>query len=120
MQLKCAKCSEPIAFTDIIESSDGRLSHVDCKRPKVLTPDERALVFLYCSDHVVARCPACDIAYRYTQLAADMVGGNRTNMCPGAVGTLPKPSEHISFAAPCCPRRYRPGRMMCDRRHSTS
>jgi hypothetical protein len=82
MQLKCGKCSEPIALTDIIESSDGRLSHVDCKRPKVLTPEERALVFLYCSGHVVARCPACDIAYRYTQLAADMVGGNRTNMCP--------------------------------------
>src|SRR4030095_7066169 len=60
----------------------GRLSHVDCKRPQVLTPEERALVFVYCSGHVVARCPACDVSFRYTQLAADMVGGSRSNMCP--------------------------------------
>jgi len=30
MQVKCSKCSQPIALTDIIESSDGRVSHVDC------------------------------------------------------------------------------------------
>jgi hypothetical protein len=62
--------------------NNGRLSHVDCKRPQVLTPEERALVFVYCSGHVVARCPACDVSFRYTQLAADMVGGSRSNMCP--------------------------------------
>lgn len=82
MQVNCAKCSKAIALTDIIESTNGHLLHVDCKRPHVLTPEERALVFLYCSGHVVARCPACDISYRYAQLAADMVGGSRTNMCP--------------------------------------
>jgi hypothetical protein len=82
MQVKCSKCSQPIALTDIIESNNGHLSHVDCKRPQILTPEERALVFVYCSGHVVARCPACDISYRYTELAADMVGGSRTNMCP--------------------------------------
>ena len=82
MQVGCAKCSRAIALTDIIESSNGRLSHIDCKRPHILTPEERALVFLYCSGHAVARCPACDITYRYTQLAADIVGGSRTNMCP--------------------------------------
>src|SRR5262249_13008437 len=82
MQVSCSKCSQPIALTDIIESNNGRLAHVDCKRPKVLTPEERALVFVYCSGHVVARCPTCDISYRYNELAAEMVGGSRTNMCP--------------------------------------
>ena len=82
MQVNCSKCSQPIALTDIIESANGRLSHVDCKRPHVLTPEERALVFVYCSGHVVTRCPACDISYRYNELAADIVGGSRTNMCP--------------------------------------
>ena len=82
MQVNCAKCSQPIALTDIIESHDGHLSHVDCKRPQVLTPEERALVFLYCSGHVVARCPACDVSFRYNELAADILGGGRTNMCP--------------------------------------
>src|SRR5262245_40425850 len=82
MQVNCAKCSQPIALTDIIEANNGHLSHIDCKRPKVLTPEERALVFVYCAGHVVARCPACDISYRYTELAADILGGGRTNMCP--------------------------------------
>jgi hypothetical protein len=82
MQANCATCSQAIALTDIIELNNGRLSHVDCKRPQVLTPEERALVFVYCSGHVVARCPACDVSFRYTQLAADMVGGSRSNMCP--------------------------------------
>jgi hypothetical protein len=82
MQVNCAKCSQSIALTDIIESHDGHLSHVDCKRPQVLTPEERALVFLYCSGHVVARCPACDVSFRYNELAADILGGGRTNMCP--------------------------------------
>jgi hypothetical protein len=82
MQVKCAKCSQPIALTDIVESNNGHLSHVDCKTPHVLTPEERALVFVYCSGHVVAGCPACDISFRYTELAADILGGSRTNMCP--------------------------------------
>ena len=82
MQVNCAKCSQPIALTDIIESNNGHLSHVDCKRPQILTPEERALVFVYCSGHVVARCPACDVSCRYTELAADILGGGRTNMCP--------------------------------------
>src|SRR5262245_50496064 len=81
MQVDCTKCAQPIALTDIIDSHNGRLSHVDCQRPKVLTPEERALVFLYCSGHVVVRCPACDVSYRSTELAADILGG-RTNMCP--------------------------------------
>jgi hypothetical protein len=82
MQVNCTKCSKPIALTDIIESNNGHLSHVDCKRPQSLTPEERALVFVYCSGHVVARCPACDISSRYNELAADILAGGRTNMCP--------------------------------------
>ena len=80
--VSCSKCSQPIVLTDIIESNNGLLSHMDCKRPNVLTPEERALIFVYCSGHVVARCLACDVSYRYNELAADMVGGSRTNLCP--------------------------------------
>src|SRR5215475_3208227 len=82
MQVNCTKCSRPIVLTDIIESSNGRLSHVDCKRPQVLTPEERALVFVYCSGHVVVRCPACGISLRYNELAADVLAGGRTSLCP--------------------------------------
>src|SRR5262245_2705965 len=82
MQVDCTKCSQPIALTDILASHNRRLSHVDCQRPKVLTPEERALVFVYCSGHVVALCPVCDVSYRYNELAADILGGGCSNMCP--------------------------------------
>ena len=49
MQVDCSKC---------IESINGGLSHLDCKRSQVLIPEERALVLAYCGDHVVARCCA--------------------------------------------------------------
>src|SRR5215831_103835 len=81
MQVDCWKCSKPIALTDIIESSGGRLSHVDCRRPNVLTAEERALLFVYCAGHAVAHCLGCDIRFRMAELASDMLGG-RTNLCP--------------------------------------
>ena len=67
MQVNCSKCSQPIAFTDTIESDNGRLLHVDCKRPRALTWEERGLIFLCCSDHVVAQCPGCDVRCRYAE-----------------------------------------------------
>ena len=81
MQAKCSKCSQPISPTDTIESSDGHLSHVDCQRPQMLTTEERALLFLDCSDHAVAHCVDCDLCFRLFELAADMLG-SRTNLCP--------------------------------------
>lgn len=83
MQVKCSKCSQPIALTDIIEieSSDVSLSHVDCRRPRTLTADERALLFVYCFDHIVAQCLTCSLSFRMTELAADPLGG-RANLCP--------------------------------------
>jgi len=81
MQVQCTKCSRPIALTDIIESSDGRLSHVDCDRPQTLTPEERSLVFAYCSEHAVAQCLSCNRQYRFEELAAGLFR-RHTNMCP--------------------------------------
>jgi len=103
MDVKCSKCSKAIAITDIIESNSGLLSHVDCKRPKVLTPEERALIFVYCAGHVVARCPACDISYRYAELAADMMGGSRTNMCPRCHQDLTEAIRAHVFRCPMLP-----------------
>jgi len=81
MQVKCSKCSEPIALSDVIESSDGRLSHIDCMRPRMLTVEERALLFVYCFGHAVAYCLDCDLRFRLAELAADAFG-SRTNLCP--------------------------------------
>ena len=81
MQVKCSKCSEPIALSDVIESSDGRLSHMECQRPRMLTAEERALLFIYCFGHAAAYCLGCDQRFRMAELAADALGGG-TNLCP--------------------------------------
>ena len=81
MQVRCSKCSRPLAVTDVIESSKGRLAHLDCARARALTPEERALLFVYCFDHAVAQCLACGLGFRMTELASDL-GGGRTNLCP--------------------------------------
>jgi hypothetical protein len=81
MRVQCAKCSRPLAVTDAVQLVDGRLAHVECNRPSTLTPEERQLVFVHCSDHDVAHCDTCDISLRFARLGADVLGG-RTNMCP--------------------------------------
>jgi len=95
MQVKCSKCSEPIALSDVIESSDGRLSHIDCTRPRMLTAEERALLFVYCSGHAVAYCLGCDLRFRMAELAADALG-SRTNLCPRCRKDLtPSAQAHV-------------------------
>ena len=79
MQVNCSKCSEPITLSDAIESNKGRLSHIDCSRPGILTTEENALLFAYCYGHDVAYC--CDLSFRLAELAAEASGG-RTNLCP--------------------------------------
>jgi hypothetical protein len=82
MQVNCSKCSKPIALTDVIQLSAGHLVHVDCKRVRTLTAEERSLVFVYCSAHAVAQCLSCGLSFRFGELAADTLGGGRTNLCP--------------------------------------
>ena len=82
MQVQCSKCSQLIALSDIIESAEGRLSHVNCARPRTLTIDERTLLFVYCGDHVVAQCLACGLSFRIAELGADPLGGDRAYQCP--------------------------------------
>ncbi len=82
MQVDCSKCLAPIALTDIVELFDGHLAHVDCKRVRTLTHEERALVLIYCVGHHVAHCLACDRRFRFTELATDVFGASRTNLCP--------------------------------------
>ena len=36
---------------DAVDSHNGNLSHVDCQRPQMLIPEERAILFVYCSAH---------------------------------------------------------------------
>jgi len=81
MQVKCSNCSKPITLSDAIESNKGRLSHIDCSRPGMLTTEENALLFAYCYGHAVAYCLGCDLYLRLAELVAD-ASGRCTNLCP--------------------------------------
>ena len=81
MQARCSKCSRPIALADVIESSGGRLSHLNCARSQGLSPEERALLLMYCSDHLAAQCQSCNVGFRMMELAVDPLG-DQTTPCP--------------------------------------
>src|SRR5262249_44598470 len=82
MQVQCSKCFQLIALSDIIESNNGRVSHMNCARPRTLTIDERTLLFAYCAGHVVVQCLPCGLSFRIAELAADPLGGDRAYRCP--------------------------------------
>jgi hypothetical protein len=77
----CPLCARPIADDDTIVFGRHHLSHLDCRRPRALSPDERALLFFYCRDHPVAECVTCGRSFALLELASDPRGG-RTHLCP--------------------------------------
>jgi hypothetical protein len=70
-----------IAPEDTFIVGDGRLSHLDCHRPRVLSPEERVVLFRFCSEHTVSECEQCAKAYRLSELASDLFSG-REHQCP--------------------------------------
>lgn len=118
--MNCWKCSQPIALTDIVESNIGHLSHVECSRPRSLTPDERHLLFVYCLDHVVAQCLPCGLSLRLMELAADPLGG-RFNLCPRCRRDLTENARaHLYKLPPVLLARAREGRQAAQRLVKTS
>jgi|SRR5215831_8132905 len=77
----CSGCARTIAPEDTFVVSDDHLSHLDCKRPEALTPEERALLFRYCWDQAAAECEHCAKSYRITELASDLFSGKEL-LCP--------------------------------------
>src|SRR5262249_39646600 len=56
------------------------MAHVDCGRPRCLSPEEEVLLYVYCWDHAVAQCAACTRTFRQEELGADPFG-SRTYEC---------------------------------------
>ena len=106
MQVMCGKCSRPIAVTDVIQPTAGTLTHLDCARAHGLTPEERRLLFVYCSDHPVAKCLSCGLLYRMVELAADPLGA-RTNLCPRCRGDLTESARAHLYSCVVLPSELR-------------
>jgi len=80
-QRKCPRCLQFLEPDDALEFDADSVLHLDCRRPRELGHEERALLFQYCSDHAVAHCPKCWQDFRQTELAADLFG-DRSHLCP--------------------------------------
>ena len=70
-----------MADDSVVALHDGRVSHLDCRIPRALSPDERAVLIFYCFDHPVAECARCRRPFREIELATDYFKGH-THLCP--------------------------------------
>jgi hypothetical protein len=77
----CPQCTQAIAPEDTIVF--GRLlGHLDCRRPRVLSAEERTLLFMYCRDHHVAECVRCAGKFHLREVASRDLVGILTSGCP--------------------------------------
>jgi hypothetical protein len=77
----CPQCTQAIAPEDTIVF--GRLlGHLDCRRPRVLSAEERTLLFMYCRDHHVAECVRCAGKFHLREITSLDSLGIRTHGCP--------------------------------------
>jgi hypothetical protein len=77
----CPQCSRLISPEDTIVFGRGRLGHLDCRRPRVLSAEERTLVVLYCQDHEVAECFTCARRLRPCDLVSREQFGSGLHVC---------------------------------------
>ena len=79
-QLTCPRCSQVLAPEDTIDRDAHGVVHLDCRRPRRLSFEERALLYQYCWDHTVGECVSCNRGFRPDELLAGLVGD--TDLCP--------------------------------------
>jgi len=77
----CPRCSRAISPGDTILFGTRVLSHLDCQQPRLLSAEERALLFTYCRDHPVGKCIACAGDFKLAELGLDVLGFLRY-LCP--------------------------------------
>ena len=78
----CRECSRMISPEDTIVFRSGILGHLDCRRRRVLSAEERTLLFIYCQDHQVAECVRCAGKFRLREVASLDSFGVRSHGCP--------------------------------------
>ena len=71
-----------ISPEDTIVFGYGRLGHLDCRRPRVLSVEERAVLLIYCYDHPVAQCLRCGEKFHLREVASLDSVGIRSHACP--------------------------------------
>lgn len=78
---RCPRCLAAISQDDTVRLSGHSVVHLDCQRPRDLSPEERLLLFRYCWEHAVAKCLACNASFQQHQLGGDLLA-HRSYLCP--------------------------------------
>jgi ribosomal protein L37AE/L43A len=77
----CPLCSRVMAADDTIVFGRYHLSHLDCRQPQALSPEERALLFFYCRPDPIGECARGTRSFRLFELASNPRNG-QTHLCP--------------------------------------
>jgi hypothetical protein len=77
----CLQCSQVVSSEDTVERDGDRVVHLDCRRPRRLSLEERALLYRYCWDHAVGECESCARTFRQDELLAGL-SADGTDLCP--------------------------------------
>jgi hypothetical protein len=78
----CPSCGQTLSPEDTIVFGHGLLGHLDCRRPRVLSAEERTLLFIYCRDHQVAECIHCARRFHLRDVTSLDSLGIRSHVCP--------------------------------------
>jgi hypothetical protein len=78
----CPECSRTISPEDTVVFGFGIVGHLDCRRPRILSAEERTLLFIYCRDHPVAECVHCAGKFHLREVASIDQFGIRSHGCP--------------------------------------
>jgi len=105
-QPTCPRCQQAISLNDTIAFDGVHICHVDCRRPRDLTQEERALLFKYCFGHAVAECSTCTQRFRQQELASDLLSF-RTHLCPRCRTDLTENTREHLYACAMLPEAVR-------------
>ena len=81
MAIKCPLCDQVISPDDTVESIGYGMAHVDCQRPRSLSPEEHVLLSVYCWDHAVAQCAGCAQSFRQQEFGANPFDSRAYGCC---------------------------------------
>ena len=103
---KCGRCKRPISVNDAFSFDGDHIAHLDCGRPRTVSPEERALLFRHCFDHAVAECATCIQSYRQFELGSDLVS-NRVHLCPNCRADLSESVRAHLYSCAMLPEELR-------------
>ena len=76
----CFRCWQVLSPEDTIDRDGRGVVHLDCRRPRRLSLEERVLLYEYCREHAVGECVLCARNFRPDELLSGLSGD--TDLCP--------------------------------------